>query len=420
MQDRKKPPQFLFENFGSRGDVVPFINIASELVRRGYRCTLLANEHFEAEALAEGIHFRATSSDRIHHLVMRPAVDYLYYTFDRVNEQFEAPGGFDSNTVVVNAEDWSSSEPLAEAHGLRTVRLVQFPVRIKSLLSPAWPLGARAEGPDGEHFLKVILPAMYRAAASNPGVLAKVNGIRARVGLAPVQSAMFERSHVVEQVALFPEWYAMRAKDWPEIECLGFPLPCSNEPLPPRLLEFLARCPHPLVFTTGTGFGQPERFFEAAADCCTALGMPGIFLSPFYRPEPGRFGEQIIHFDHVELESVLRHAALMVHHGGMGTTARALQAGIPQVISPIGFDQPDNGHRVAQLGAGLVVPRPWMSGETFAAAVRALLSDPEVASRLSHYRAAIAPTRAIERCADVLERVALRAENAAIGRNACA
>jgi rhamnosyltransferase subunit B len=420
MLDREKRPQFLFENFGSRGDVVPFIDIASELVRRRYRCTLLANEHFEAEARAAGISFSGTTGDRIHHLVMRPAVDYLYYTFDRVREYFERPSGFDSNTVVVNAEDWSSSEPLAEAHGLRTVRLVQFPVRIKSLLSPAWPLGARAEGPDGEHFLKVILPAMYRAAASNPGVLAKVNGIRARVGLTPVRSAMFERSHVVEQLALFPEWYAMRAKDWPEIECLGFPLASSNEPLPPRLLEFLARFPRPLVFTTGTGFGQPERFFEAAADCCTALGMPGVFLSPFYRPEPGKLGEHIIHFDHVELEGVLRHSRLIVHHGGMGTTARALQAGIPQVISPIGFDQPDNGHRVALLGAGLVVPRPWMSGESFAAAVRVLLSDPEVASRLPHYRAAIAPMRAIERCADALERVAFGTVNAALEHNACA
>lgn len=61
----EKAPQFLFENFGSRGDVIPFINIASEPVRRGYRCRLLANDHSAAEALAEGISFQGTTSARI-------------------------------------------------------------------------------------------------------------------------------------------------------------------------------------------------------------------------------------------------------------------------------------------------------------------------------------------------------------------
>lgn len=134
--------------------------------------------------------------------------------------------------------------------------------------------------------------------------------------------------------------------------------------------------------------------------------MPGIFLSPFLRADPQKLGDHIAHFDHVELEGLLRHATLIVHHGGMGTTARALQAGIPQIISPVGFDQPDNGHRVEVLGAGRVVPRDRMSGATLAAAVRDLLGDAEVPSTLSRYRAALASPRAVERTADLLENVA--------------
>jgi len=385
---------------------VPFLNIASELARRGYRCQLLGNDHFEAEVRAAGIGFRGNTSDRVHPDHPPPTVDYLYYTFERVRGYFSETGAFDRNTVVINAQDWAASELFAEAHGLRTVRLVQFPVRVKSFVSPAWPLGARAQGPDGERFLKVILPAMYRAAGRDPGVLAKVNRLRAQVGLEPVRSALFERRHIVQQVALFPEWFGMPARDWPALEFLGFPLPASNQPLPSRLLEFLARYPRPLVFTTGTGFARPEYFFAAAADCCAELGMPAIFLSPFFEPGPGSLGQRIVHFAHIELHDLLRHAGLMVHHGGMGTTARALEAGIPQVISPIGFDQPDNGHRVELLGAGIVVPRDQMSGGSFAAAIRKLLSDPEIAARLSRYRTAIAPTRAVEQCADLLERIA--------------
>jgi rhamnosyltransferase subunit B len=208
---------------------------------------------------------------------------------------------------------------------------------------------------------------------------------------------------------MFPEWFGMPAKDWPEMECLGFPLPSPAEPLNPRVLEFLARCPRPLVFTPGTGFGQPERFFEAAARCCSELGLPGIFLSPFLKVGRRKLGDRIACFEHVELEGLLRHAALLVHHGGMGTTARALQAGIPQIISPVGFDQPDNGHRVELLRAGRVVSRESLSGATLSAAVRELLADVEVGAKLSGYRAALASPRAIERAAELLENVADKA-----------
>jgi rhamnosyltransferase subunit B len=407
MAELERAPDFLFENVGSHGDIMPLLSVAAELARRGHRCQLLANEHFRTDAIAQGLGFYANASERIHAAVPGSTVSYLYFKLDRVREYFQRPRAFDERTVVVNTNAFGASEPLAEAYGLRTARLILFPVRIQSLISPAWPLGERAYGPGGERFLKVTLPAMYRAADSHPAVLARINEVRAQLGLPSVRSASYERRHVVAQAAMFPEWFGMPAEDWPHMEYLGFPLPPSTEPLPERVLEFLARFPRPLVFTTGTGFGKPDSFFEAAATCCTELNMPGIFLSPFLPTWRQKLGEQIAHFDHVELEALLRHAALIVHHGGMGTTARALQAGIPQVISPIGFDQPDNGHRVEILGAGRVVRRDRMSGPTFAAAVRELLEDSAVGSRLSGYRAALDPPRAVERCADLLERLAM-------------
>jgi rhamnosyltransferase subunit B len=406
MTDREKAPQFVFENVGSHGDIMPLLSIAAELVRRGHRCQLLGNEHFRAAALGQGVGFHANARERTHSAVPGSTVSYVYFKLDGAREYFGAPRAFDERTVVVNTHGLSATEPLAEAHGLRTVRLTLFPVRIKSLLSPPWPLGARACGPDGETFLKVTLPAMYRTAESHPEVLAKINGVRAELGLTPVRTVTYEREHVVAQAAMFPEWFGMPAKDWPEMECLGFPLPSSAEPLAERVLEFLARCPRPLVFTPGTGFGQPERFFDAAARCCSELGMPGIFLSPFLHADHRKLGDRIACFEHVELAGLLRHAALIVHHGGMGTTARALQAGIPQIISPVGFDQPDNGHRVEVLRAGRVVARDRLCGATLSAAVRELLTDSEVSSKLSGYRAALASPCAIERAADLLEDVA--------------
>jgi rhamnosyltransferase subunit B len=44
--------------------------------------------------------------------------------------------------------------------------------------------------------------------------------------------------------------------------------------------------------------------------------------------------------------------AAVVHHGGIGTVAKALTTGIPQLILPMAFDQFDNAARVRSLGAG--------------------------------------------------------------------
>lgn len=399
-------PEFLFENVGSHGDVMPFLHVAAELVRRGRRCQLVANEHFRAAALAHRVGFHAHTTSRTHGETPGDTISRLYFKLEGVRSYFASPSACDERTVVVSMHDYGALEPFAEAYRLRTVRLNLFPAKIKSLIAPSWPLGARALGPEGERFLKITLPAMYRVANAHPGVLAKINTIRAELGLEPVGAADYERSHVVAEAALFPEWYGMPAPDWPRMTFLDFPLPPSSEPLPGPVLEFLARHPRPLVFTTGTGCAKTERFFAAAAACCAELRMPGIFLSPFLAANVRAPGASIAHFDHVELHTLLPHASLLVHHGGLGTTARALEAGIPQIISPIGFDQPDNGHRVELLGAGRVVARESMSGATFAAAVRELHADGTLAARLARHREALAQPRGVERAADFLEHVA--------------
>jgi MGT family glycosyltransferase len=52
---------------------------------------------------------------------------------------------------------------------------------------------------------------------------------------------------------------------------------------------------------------------------------------------------------------VLPHARVVVCHGGSGTTLGALAAGVPLVVTPLFADQPQNGRRIAAVGAGLVV-----------------------------------------------------------------
>ena len=48
--------------------------------------------------------------------------------------------------------------------------------------------------------------------------------------------------------------------------------------------------------------------------------------------------------------SVFPLCAAVVHHGGIGTCAQALAAGVPQLTMPLAFDQPDNATRLSRLG----------------------------------------------------------------------
>lgn len=75
--------------------------------------------------------------------------------------------------------------------------------------------------------------------------------------------------------------------------------------------------------------------------------------------------------------------AAVVHHGGAGTTAAGLAAGVPNVVCPFFSDQPFWGRRVAALGAGPPpLPIRALSGRSLAARLRAIPEYRDKAAQL--------------------------------------
>jgi MGT family glycosyltransferase len=72
---------------------------------------------------------------------------------------------------------------------------------------------------------------------------------------------------------------------------------------------------------------------------------------------------------------VLKHATLVITHGGHGTVVRTLAAGVPMVVMPHGRDQAENAARVTARGAGIKRPRK-ARPDKLAAAVRKIIDDP--------------------------------------------
>ena len=71
-----------------------------------------------------------------------------------------------------------------------------------------------------------------------------------------------------------------------------------------------------------------------------------------------------------------------MHHGGIGTAAQALRAGIAQVVVPLAYDQPDNAARLKRLGVASILPQRRLDGARLASTLRALLSRPDLPAKL--------------------------------------
>ena len=73
-----------------------------------------------------------------------------------------------------------------------------------------------------------------------------------------------------------------------------------------------------------------------------------------------------------------------MHSGGIGTTAHALRAGVPQVIVPFSHDQFDNADRIARLGCGIDAGNRRVSPVQLSKAIKTVLADPRYASLAGH------------------------------------
>jgi UDP:flavonoid glycosyltransferase YjiC (YdhE family) len=74
---------------------------------------------------------------------------------------------------------------------------------------------------------------------------------------------------------------------------------------------------------------------------------------------------------------VLKHAGMVVHHGGTGTVLAALAAGLPQLVLPQGADQFANAETLSALGAAKALVGDAITVDAIGTAARELLHDPK-------------------------------------------
>jgi UDP:flavonoid glycosyltransferase YjiC (YdhE family) len=399
--------KFIFTGTGTRGDLIPLLTIAKEMLRRGHGCHVLFNDPSGNLAERFGVPFTSTAPAQLDNLagVERAFRDHVFASYQGNFEFIEAELERGAELVLVSQEPYAASTLMAERHGLPLCRLTIAPFGILSLEQPCFPLSESLRGPEGVAYRRDVLPRLLAAHFEHPYVLPAINRFREALGLVPLLTLRELDRPVSHHLCAFPSWYCAPAPDWPQaLDCVGFPLSPPEGTLPEGLARFIDAHGPPLVFTPGTGVVDVAEFFSVARECCARLRRPGLFLSPNFSGQSREQSGPIYHLDYLDLALVLPRAALLVHHGGIGTTARALEAGIPQIICPQAFDQPDNGDRVSRLGVGHMIPRAQLSVETLSVAAHRLLASRETQARLDALSRQIRVHDGPAAAADVLER----------------
>lgn len=379
---------------GSHGDVHPFIGLGIRLVARGHRVTVLTNGHFESLVTRNGLEYLSigTSAEyldigtdpdfwngrKAFHVIARHVAELI----GRIYAPLECLQREAGDRLVMAASSLALGARVANEKlhiPMATVHLA--PAVFQSVHDMAKYPGLSLPAIAPKWLRRLIFWMMNRVVDSQ--LAQPLNRYRAGLGLPPTKGVFKTYWHSPQSVlAMFPDWYATAQPDWPpNTHTLGFPLYDERglTPISAELLDFLSADSPPIAFTPGSAMFQGEDFFSASAEACRLLGRRGLLLSRHADHIPTDLPPGVIHVSYAPFSELLPKCAAIVHHGGIGTAAQALAAGTPQLIQPFAHDQPDNAHRLTQLGVARSLSRSKYKPKAIARELAALIASPKVA-----------------------------------------
>ena len=405
--------RIVLSNIGTFGDINPLIAIALELKRRGHTPVMALPAVYEPKIRPLGLEFHAVRPDiDPSNTILAEMVYDVKKGTERGLRDFLFPALRETYADLLDAAtkperadllllgELNYAGPLvAEMTGIPWASYVLAPLSFFSAYDPPvlppYPRLARADKaiPGFGRVIKRVARFVSRRWPE------PIYELRRELGLPRGANPLFDAKHSPYLVlALFSRVLGTEQKDWPErTRITGFcyyDADAGNAALPPELERFLAAGEPPVVFTLGSAAVLAAgRFYEFSARAAIRLGIRAVLLigtDPRNRLKT-TLPESICVAEYAPYSALFNRAAMVVHQGGVGTTAQCLRAGKPMLIMPFSHDQPDNARRMMRLKVARVMQRGNYTPMRVARRLRSMLADPllargaeSVAQQLSH------------------------------------
>lgn len=392
---KKMKRHILLPTIGSAGDVHPVLAIALALQDRGERVTVITNGHFQQLVEGHGLDFIPLGSAELYEQVTaNPDLWHPTKSFQVVAEfaidgfiqpLYDIIAGYDPyNTLVASSGLLLGARMAYEKLGTPWITVHLQPSLLRSAYDPPVLGGIKLPG----WMPPPLVKAYFRfldVAVIDRTVAPYVNPRRTAIRLPPQKGFMSNSVHApLQSIGLFPGWFAPPQPDWPpQFTLTGFVRYDRGEggALSAELTTFLAAGEPPLVFTPGSSMQHGSAFFEAAIGATQRLGRRAVLVTQYPEQLPPDLPQDMLAVRYVPFSQLLPHAAALIYHGGIGTLAQAVAAGIPHLVMPLGHDQPDNAHRLERLGIGASLPPQKFKVDLIAGKLAHLLDSADVRER---------------------------------------
>lgn len=405
---------------GTQGDVQPFVALGRGLLRAGYAVRLCSHARFKPFIEAHGLEY-APMNDGLLELAdtisgraltegrgnVLAAVRALQPTFARTLE--DAARAAEGCDLIVYHPKAMAGPSLAEARGVPGVLSLPLPS-----LTPtrAFALPLLGERNLGGTLNRASYGLLRASSAAYYGALKRW---RASLGLP--RPARFAAPHWDAAGQAVPTLYPVSPRvvfppaDWPATTRMtGYWFLDGDEEPSGALAAFVDAGPPPVVIGFSSMVGQDAvGRTRMVVDAVKEAGVRAVLVSGWgglAEDALPHVPEQIFVTPAAPFAWLFGRAAAVVHHGGAGTTAEGLRAGVPALVCPFFGDQPYWGSRVHSLGVGpRPIPQKRLSAPRLAAAITEMLGDEGMRRRAQTLGAAIRAEQGVETAVAFLERL---------------
>lgn len=404
--------------WGSRGDVDPYTGLGKGLQEAGYHVVLAAQEPYRELVTAAGLDYRPLPADTEQQTKASPGAQELIDgarmrpTKAMLREMVEQMRGVgaafaevacDADLLLLPAVATLFGYHVAEGLGIPSMGVHLQPTAPTGDFPPP-VLGTRSLGRWGNRTLAKL------GGLSEQAYLPMINQLRTDLGLKATKVARYQKRRLAEWPILYgySEHVVPRPTDWRAgLEVVGYWWPVMPKTWTPphELLDFLASGPTPIYIGLGsTATLQGERLSEIIGAAVRKAGARAVIQSGW--AELHGSGTDMFTVGDVPHEWLFPQMAAIVHHGGAGTTAAALRAGVPAVPVTGIMDQPFWAKRIVDLGAAPGrIRRRELEADDLADLITAAVSEPGYRQRATEIAEQLGSEDGVSRAVDAVNRL---------------